>query len=142
MALMSPRRPSIAMGLSAAILMAGCSTAVRQPAASPQASRELTKALAGYTIGQPVRCIPGYPRTRMEIIDDHTLLFRGNRTIYVQSPLGGCYGLKGQFTALATQTWGPNELCQGDINQLVYNSSGMGGGSCAFGPFVPYTKAD
>jgi hypothetical protein len=130
------------MGLSAAILMAGCSIAVRQPAASPQASRELTKALAGYTIGQPVRCIPGYPRTRMEIIDDHTLLFRGNRTIYVQLPLGGCYGLKGQFTALATQTWGPNELCQGDINQLVYNSSGMGGGSCAFGPFVPYTKAD
>lgn len=122
------------------LTVSACSAEPPKLARSPQASRELTRALAGYTVGQPVRCIPGYPRTRMEIIDDHTLLFRGDRAIYVQSPLGGCYGLKGQFTALVTQTWGPNQLCQGDINQLVYNSSGMGGGSCAFGPFVPYTK--
>ena len=139
--MISWRQSSASIGL-AVLFIAGCSAGSGQPAPAPQASRELTKALAGYTAGQPVRCIPGHPRTRMEIIDDHTLLFRGNRTIYVQSPLGGCYGLKGQFTALATQTWGPNELCQGDINQLVYNNGGMGGGSCAFGAFVPYTRAN
>jgi hypothetical protein len=130
---------SIAL-LGALLVLASCLASTGQPARSPEASRQIAKALAGYRVGQPVRCIPGYPRTRMEIIDDHTLLFRGNQVIYLQSPLGGCYGLKGQFTALVTQTWGPNQLCQGDINQLVYNGGGMGGGSCAFGPFVPYTK--
>jgi hypothetical protein len=132
---------SIAIGLTTFLLISGCSAASSQPARSPQASRELSKALAGYTVGEPVRCIPGYPRTRMEIVNDHTLLFRGNRIIYLQSPPGGCYGLKGQFTALVTQIWGANQLCQGDINRLVDNNSGMGGGSCVFGPFVPYTKA-
>jgi hypothetical protein len=141
MTLTGRKRISITIG-SAAVLLAGCSGASAQPDRSPQASRELTKSLAGYAIGRPVRCIPGFPRTRMEIIDDHTLLFRGNRTLYVQSPPGGCYGIKGQFTALVTQTWGANQLCQGDINRLVDNSSGMGGGSCVFGPFVPYTKAN
>jgi hypothetical protein len=141
MALVKRRQFSIVVGLAAALLMTGCSAAPGQPVRSPQASRELTKALTGYAVGQPVRCIPGYPRTRMEIIDDHTLLFRGNRTIYLQSPPGGCYGIESQFTTLVTQVWGANQLCQGDINQLVDNSSKMGGGSCVFGPFIPYTKA-
>lgn len=122
------------------LIVSACSPEPPKAARSPQASRELTKALAGYTVGQPVRCIPGYPRTSMEIIDDHTLLFRGNRTIYLQSPPGGCYGLENQFTALVTQIWGTNQLCQGDISRLVDSRSGMGAGSCAFGPFIPYTK--
>jgi hypothetical protein len=134
------RHLSLPIGLAAALLVTACSATPAQPTRSAQASRELGKALAGYAVGQPVRCIPGYPRTRMEIIDDHTLLFRGNRAIYVQSPPGGCYGMKGQFTALVTQLWGTNQLCQGDISRLVDNSSGMGGGSCVFGPFLPYTK--
>lgn len=76
----------------------------------------------------------------MQVIDDHMILFRDNRTVYLQAPPGGCLGIGSQSSTLVTQTWGPNQLCQGDINRLVDTSSGMGGGSCAFGPFVPYTK--
>ena len=76
----------------------------------------------------------------MQVIDDHTILFSANRTVYLQRPPGGCFGISSQFNTLVTQTWGVNQLCQGDINRLVSTSTGMGGGSCAFGPFVPYTK--
>lgn len=133
-------RAVLPIGLSAAVLMVACSAAPAEPVQSPQASRDLAKALAGHTAGQPVRCIPGFPRVRMQVIDDNTILFRGNRTVYLQKPPGGCLGIGSQSRALVTQTWGVNELCQGDINRLVDTSTGMGGGSCAFGPFVPYTK--
>jgi len=76
----------------------------------------------------------------MQIIDDGTILFRGNRTIYLQTPPGGCFGTSNQLNTLVTQVWGTNQLCQGDINRLVDLSTGIGGGSCVFGPFVPYTK--
>jgi len=138
---MNHSQASLTIGLSAALLMTACSATPDHAAKSPRASRELAKALAGYTVGPPVRCILSFPRTRMEIIDDHTLLFRGNRTIYLQKPPGGCYGVSSQFTTLVTQIWGTNQLCQGDINRLIDNTTGMGAGSCAFGPFVPYTKA-
>lgn len=131
---------SIAVALGCLPIVA-CSTSTSQSVQNPQASRELAKALAGYTVGPPVRCIKGYPRTRMEIIDDHTLLFRGGGVVYLQKPPGGCYGVSGLFTTLVTQSWGTNQLCQGDINRLIGNGSGMGAGSCAFGPFVPYSKA-
>jgi hypothetical protein len=140
MATTAAGRAALPIGLSAAVLVAACSATPAQPVRSPQASRDLAKALAGYTAGQPVRCIPGFPRVRMQVIDDNTILFSGNRTVYLQRPPGGCLGIGSQSSALVTQTWGVNQLCQGDINRLVDISTGMGGGSCAFGPFVPYTK--
>jgi hypothetical protein len=128
------------IGISTALLLVACSATPAQPVRSPQASRDLAKALAGYSVGAPVRCIPNYPATRMQVIDDGTILFRGNRTIYLQTPPGGCFGIGNQLNTLVTQVWGVNQLCQGDINRLVDFSSGIGGGSCVFGPFVPYTK--
>jgi hypothetical protein len=129
------------IGLSAALFLTACSALPAPLVQSPQASRDLARTLAGYSIGPAVRCIPNYPTTRMEIIDDGTILFRGNRTIYLQRPPGGCFGIGSHSSTLVTQIRGVNQLCQGDINRLVDTSSGMGGGSCVFGPFVPYRKA-
>ena len=137
---MNGGRVALAIELSAAFLVAGCSGTAAQPVQSPQASRDLAKALAGYSVGPPVRCIPNSPTTRMQVIDDGTILFRGNRTIYLQKPPGGCFGIGNQVSTLVTQIWGVNQLCQGDINRLVDFSTGIGGGSCVFGPFVPYNK--
>jgi len=137
---MKGRQAALPIGLSAALLVTACSATPAQPIRSPQASRELAKALAGYTVGPPVRCIPNSPTTRMQVIDDGTILFRGARTIYLQTPPGGCFGIGNQLSTLVTQVWGVNQLCQGDINRLVDLSTGIGGGSCVFGPFVPYTK--
>ena len=141
----SPATPPI--GLSAALLGClllgtACSTTPTQTARTPEASRDLAKALAGYTMGQPVRCIPNYSSTRMQIIDDRTILFRGNRTVYLQTPPGGCFGISSQMNTLVTRVWGSNQLCEGDINRLVDVNTGIGGGACVFGPFVPYTKSN
>jgi len=133
-------RTALSIELSAALLLTACSATPAQPVRSPEASRNLAKALAGYRIGPPVRCIPGFPRTSMQIIDDGTILFRGNRTIYLQTPPGGCFGIGSQSNTLVTESWGVNQLCQGDINRLLDTSTRMGAGSCVFGPFVPYTK--
>jgi hypothetical protein len=138
-----PAAPPI--GLSAALLgcllfVTACSATPTQTARTPEASRDLAKALAGYTKGQPIRCIPNYSSNRMQIIDDGTILFRGNRTIYLQTPPGGCFGISNQLNTLVTRVWGTNRLCQGDINHLVDVNTGIGGGACVFGPFTPYTK--
>jgi hypothetical protein len=125
------------------LMVTACSATPTQAVRTPEASRDLAKALAGYTRGQPVSCIPNnYSSTRMQIIDDGTILFRGNRTIYLQAPPGGCFGISSQLNTLVTRVWGTNQLCQGDINRLVDINTGIGGGSCVFGPFVPYTKSN
>lgn len=132
---------ALPIGLTVAVLLSACSAPPAPLPQSPQASRDLARALAGYSAGPAVRCIPNYPATRMEVIDDGTILFRGNRTIYLQRPPGGCFGIGSHSSTLVTQIRGVNQLCQGDINRLVDTSIGMGAGSCVFGPFVPYKKA-
>ncbi len=77
----------------------------------------------------------------MRVIDDWTILFRDGRTIYVQTPRGGCPGIGSGSTTLVTRLRGSTDLCDGQINKLVDVSTGIGGGACVFGPFVPYTRA-
>lgn len=133
-------RTSILLALASSATLAACSTAPVQETRTPRAAEELADSLAGRTPGKPVNCIPNYRSTDMQIIDDWTILFKDGRTIYVQNPPGGCNGLGfGQYS-LVTRQFGVNQLCRGDINRLVDLRTGMGGGSCVFGPFVPYTK--
>ena len=126
-------------GLCGLALVAGCATAPALDTRSPRAQRELAEALAGRTPGPAVRCIPNYRANHMQVIDDHTILFHDGRTTYVQNPRGGCSGLGGSMT-LVTRPFGTSQLCDGDINHTVDLTSGIRGGSCVFGPFVPYTK--
>ena len=130
--------PMIAVG--GAVLLASCSTAPVQEARSPKAERELASALAGRTAGAPVRCLPSYRSTDMQVIDDWTILYKDGRTTYVQNPRGGCRGLGFGSYTMVTRQFGTNQLCDGDISQLVDLRTGMNGGSCVFGPFLPYTK--
>jgi hypothetical protein len=78
----------------------------------------------------------------MQIIDDWTILFKDGRTTYVQNPRGGCAGLTNGGYTLITRQFGVSQMCSGDINQTIDLTTGMNGGACVFGPFVPYTKAD
>jgi hypothetical protein len=117
-----------------------CSALPDEQAPSPRAQRELADALAGRTAGPPVRCIPNYRANQMQVIDDGTILFRDGGTVYLQRPQGGCPGISTGGRTLVTRTFGSNNLCDGDINQLVDLGSGFSGGACVFGPFVPYSK--
>jgi hypothetical protein len=121
-------------------LLASCSTAAVDDARRPRAAQELASALAGRTAGKPVNCIPNYRANQMQIIDDETLLFRDGSTIYLQKTKGSCPGIASGANTLVTRTFGINQLCNGDIQRVVNLSSGIGGGSCVFGPFVPYTR--
>lgn len=127
--------------LASSAALTACSTAPAQESRSPQAAKELAHTLAGRAPGEPVNCITNFRSSNMQIVDEWTILFKDGSTIYVQNPPGGCSGLgHGQY-ALVSRQIGPNQICRGDINRLVDLRTGMEGGSCVFGPFVPYTKA-
>jgi hypothetical protein len=122
------------------VMVASCSAGQLQEARSPKVQKELADALAGRTPGPPMRCIRNYQTTQMEVIDDWTIQFREGRTIYVQNPRGGCPGLGNGRRALVTRQIVTNDLCDGDINNMVDLVSRSPGGACIFGPFVPYTR--
>lgn len=130
---------NLILGLAAAVL-AACSTTPVQETRSPRAQKELADALAGRVPGKPVTCLPSHRSNDMQIIDDWTILFKDGRTIYVQNPRGGCPGIGSRRNVLVTRLFGTNQLCSGDISHLFDPTSGIGGGSCVFSEFVPYTK--
>jgi hypothetical protein len=135
-------RTSIVVALGAAALLGSCASTPAQETRSPKAQKELDEALAGRTPGAPVNCLPNWRSNDMQIIDDYTILFRDGRTVYVQNPRGGCNGLGSGAYTLVTRQYGTNQLCSGDINRMVDLRTGMGGGSCVFSPFIPYTKVN
>ena len=128
------------LALGGVAMISSCTTAPAQQARSPHAQRELADALAGRTQQPPVRCLPSYRNTQMEVIDDWTILFRDGRTVYVQHPRGGCSGIGIGRLTLVNRKYGTHQTCEGDINQLVDLQTGIGGGACVFGPFIPYTR--
>ncbi len=133
-------RASTLIAVSGAALLASCTSTPVQEVRSPKAQKELTEALAGRTVGPPVNCLPNWRTSNMQIIDDYTILFRDGRTVYVQNPKGGCNGIGSGAYTLVTRQFGTAQMCRGDINRVVDLRTGMGGGSCVFSEFVPYTK--
>ena len=122
-----------------AALLAACSTAPAEQSRSPQASKELADALAGRVAGPPQRCISTYRNTKVQPIDDFTILYDQGSTIYVQNPRGGCPGVGSGSDVLVTRQV-TNQICDGEIAQTVDLTSRVSRGGCVFGPFVPYTK--
>lgn len=133
-------RWNLGLCMSAAAMLAACSTTPVQETRSPKAQKELADALAGRVPGKPVSCLPNYRANDMQIIDDWTILFRDGRTVYVQNPRGGCPGIGSRRNVLVTRLFGTNQLCSGDISHLFDPTSGIQGGACVFSQFVPYTK--
>ena len=132
----------ISLGLAAgaaALLIASCSTAPAEQTRSPRAAQELADALAGRVAGPPQRCITTYRTTRVNAIDDFTILYDQGSTIYVQNPRGGCPGIGSGSDILVTRQT-TNQLCDGEIARTVDLTSRVERGGCVFGPFVPYTK--
>jgi hypothetical protein len=124
--------------LAAVVALGACQTAATEPAQrSARAQQTYESLLAGKVAGQPVRCLPNFRTNDMVPIDENTILFRDGRTVYVNTPIGSCYGLGRFNNALVTRTFNSN-LCRGDIAQVVDPTTGVHAGSCALGDFVPY----
>lgn len=125
-----------------AAMVAGSTTAAKE-SPDPKHAKELALALQGRTAGEPVNCMPSLRgMNRMQIIDDNTILFRDGSTVYLQKPRGGCSGIEnGRYTLVIRQV-GAHQVCRGDIHELVDLQNDIKGGTCVFGPFVPYRKAN
>ena len=122
------------------VLALGSCAGTTEYSRSAEAQQDLDKALAGRVAGKPLNCIPNYRATDMQIIDDYTLVFKDGRTVYLQTPRGGCPGINNHSNILVNRPMGTTQLCSGDINHLIDPSTGMAGGSCVFSDFIPYTK--
>lgn len=128
-------RASTLLAAGGLALIAGASSLTAQNSSSDQ---KLAKALAGRVAGQPVNCIS--ERSKMQIIDDGTILFRDRGVVYVQRPIGGCHGLSNSMS-LIRDSFGTTRICRGDINQIVDVRTGFGTGACTYSDFIPYRKA-
>ena len=124
-----------------ATVLGGCASAPEAPQRSEADQQQLVRSLQGRTAGASVRCLPRYGTTDVQVIDDWTILFRQGGIIYVQTPRGGCPGIGSGRNTMVARIWGNGQVCEGDIQHLVDLSTGIGGGACVFGPFVPYRKA-
>jgi hypothetical protein len=121
--------------------LASCTTAPPQPMRTAQGQQQFEMLLAGKVAGTPVSCVPSYRANDMIRIDEQTIAFRdGSSRVYVAHMRGACSNLTSGNYALVTKSFGSG-LCSGDIARVVDTSNHITVGSCAFGDFVPYTKA-
>jgi hypothetical protein len=131
---MNLRIKPIVAALTAALLVSSTAPAKHRP----ESAEALAKALSGRTAGKPVNCIS--ERSRMQVVDDWTILFRDRGTVYVQKPIGGCHGLTDSMS-LVRSGFGTTRICKGDINRIVDLRFGHGTGACTYSEFVPYRIA-
>lgn len=123
-----------------ALAVSSCSIGTGYSGSGAQSQAVLARELEGRVAGPPKRCISSSQSTAMTVVDDSTLLYRDGRTIWVQQLRSPCYGIANGSNTLVTRQFGISQYCDGDINHAVDLRSGMTGGACIFGPFVPYTK--
>lgn len=94
------------------------------------------KALAGKTAGEPKNCLTRFESERMSV-HDGVLLFRVNRNLVYRNDMNSCSTLRAD-DIIQTNLYGSNQLCRGDIAQIIDRTGGFGRGACSFGDFVPY----
>jgi hypothetical protein len=127
-------------GTVALLVLAGCTSSAEPPARTEKAEASLQKALAGLTPGKPESCVSLIQLEGSQIIDRNTILFRGRGgRIWRNDPPLGCPGLAPSRT-IVTKT-STNQYCRGDIFEIVDPPLNMTYGACAFGDFIPYSKA-
>jgi hypothetical protein len=107
------------------------------PIAEKQA-KQLEKELKGKVAGKPVSCIPSSRSDSPIRISDDMLLYRVSGKLVYQNLLrGACNGLARRDDIMVTETFG-SQNCRGDIIRMVDPYSGINGGHCVLGDFIPY----
>lgn len=122
-------------------VLSACATAAAPPTVNPRAQRALAQWLAGTVAGPPQNCLPDWRQREMLVVDDSTIAFRQTSGhIWVQRTRTPCNLLSGPGPyALVTRS-SQGSLCNGDIAEVSEPAEGITVGSCAMGPFIPYTR--
>ena len=101
-------------------------------------SAMLMKELNGKIAGKPVNCISDYNANNLIRVSDNILLYRvSGRLVYQNNLRSTCSGLARDNDIIVSEQFG-GQKCRGDIIRLVDRTSGMTGGVCSLGEFVPY----
>jgi hypothetical protein len=101
-------------------------------------STMLMKELNGKVAGEPVNCISDFNATNTIRVSDNILLYRvSGRLVYQNNLRSTCSGLARDNDIIVSEQFG-SQKCKGDIIRLVDRTSGMTGGVCSLGEFVPY----
>ena len=101
-------------------------------------SAMLMKELNGKVAGTPVNCISDFNATNTIRVSDNILLYRvSGRLVYQNTLRSACGGLARDNDIIVSEQFG-SQKCKGDIIRLVDRTSGMSGGVCSLGAFVPY----
>jgi hypothetical protein len=98
----------------------------------------LTTELNGKVAGEPVNCINDFNGTNIIRVSDNILLYRvSGRLVYQNNLRSTCSGLARDNDIIVSEQFG-SQKCKGDIIRLVDRTSGISGGVCSLGEFVPY----
>ncbi len=130
--------------LAAMAILAGCADArpsETRIAAEAKESARLTEDLAGYTAGEPRRCLPRHANSGIESYGEKTLIFRVSRKLLYRNDVrtGSCPRI-GNSRALITTSYGSGQLCNGDRASSADLVAGFDTGFCILGDFVPYRR--
>ena len=131
---------SFMLAASAGAAAMSCAHAADESRPGPYTREQiqLEKELARLTPQPQVDCIDTRFRNVSLRAIGNRLVYRENRNrIFVSETAGGCENVA-RGDALVTRQFGPR-LCRGDIATTVDRAARFPTGSCAIGPFTPYT---
>jgi hypothetical protein len=127
----------------AAIMATSCTQNGVQSAPQPLTEKQsalLAKNLAGRVAGKPVSCISSFPSTDFTRVSNSILLYGNSGSVVYQNTLPyGCGGTLRDDDILVFEPFG-SKHCEGDTIKLVDRYSGIIGGVCRLGAFVPYKR--
>ncbi|MCW3835885.1 DUF6491 family protein [Sphingomonas canadensis] len=125
--------------LLAMVALAGCTASAElSDTSKARAERELAKALAGRTAGEPVDCIRADRSNGPQIIDGDTLLYREMGTVWRNDLPAACPGMQ-PGDILIVEMFG-SQLCSSDRVRAVTPGANIPGPQCRLGKFTPYRK--
>ena len=95
--------------------------------------------LAGRTAGPPTDCIDSGFAPSIQIVDDHTILYREtDRRVWRTGPDTRCPWLEPSATLIIEQFGA--ELCRGDRFRVRRQGDGIPSPTCRFTAFTPYDR--
>ena len=120
-------------------VVAACGQVERTPAPlTEKQSAVLMKEIGGKVAGKPLTCISDFNADNMIRVSDNIVLYRvSGRLVYKNVLRSPCPGLARDSDIVVSEQFG-SQKCRGDILRLVDRTSGMTGGICSLGDFVPY----
>ncbi len=121
------------------LVIAGCGEIDRAPVPLTEKQSALfMKQLDGKVAGKPVNCISDFNTQNMIRVSDDILLYRvSGRLVYRNNLRSSCSGLARDDDIIVTEQFG-GQKCRGDLLRLVDRTSGIPGGVCSLGEFIPY----